>query len=83
MSPLENKSDSYLTNNDIMNASNDIMEKKRYSLSSTPLKNDFYAIHHPHHTPNDKEYLPLHDNHKNLKRRTKHPSQYRSLTVHL
>ncbi|ORE22744.1 hypothetical protein BCV71DRAFT_285116 [Rhizopus microsporus] len=70
LSPLENKSDSYLTNNDIMNASNDIMEKKRYSLSSTPLKNDFYAIHHPHHTPNDKENLPLHDNHKNLKRQS-------------
>lgn len=53
-----------------MNASNDIMEKKRYSLSSAPLKNDFYAIHHPHHNPNDKENLPLHDNHKNLKRQS-------------
>jgi hypothetical protein len=41
-----------------MNTPNETNEKKRYSIFTTPIKNDFYAIRHPHHTPNDQENQP-------------------------
>lgn len=42
-----------------LNVSNETPEKKRYSVFTAPIKNDFYAIRHPHHTPNDQENQPM------------------------